>query len=259
MSIQYLFGTSLLLGFTGALVPGPLLTVTLAESARWRVATGPAIIAGHAAVEAALVLAALKGLAAWLRLPPVAGSIALVGGLVLFWFAWGLVRDLRSGTALLPPPIRFDGDVETSFEEAIPLGAALQSTLSPGTASRSAPNRAAAPSSFHLAGRGALLSVTNPYWLLWWAGIGTAYLAVALKRGTLGVVAFFGGHILADFLWYTAVSLAAAGGGRLLSPGAHRALLWGCAAFLSGLGLYFFLSSWHLLNPPAALPLPLPR
>ncbi|MDI3281462.1 MAG: LysE family transporter, partial [Bacillota bacterium] len=68
MSNQYLFWTSLLLGFTGALVPGPLLTVTLAESARWRFAAGPALIAGHAAVEGALVLAAVKGLAVWLRL-----------------------------------------------------------------------------------------------------------------------------------------------------------------------------------------------
>ena len=53
---------------------------------------------------------------------------------------------------------------------------------------------------------GVVATVANPYWLLWWATIGANFVALARQGGALGLVSFFSGHILADFLWYTLVA-----------------------------------------------------
>ena len=50
---------------------------------------------------------------------------------------------------------------------------------------------------------------------------------------------FFAGHILADLLWYTAVSTAVAKGRRLLTDRIYRRLIGLCAAFLVLFSLYF--------------------
>ena len=46
--------TSFIVALSGALMPGPLLTLTVGEAAR-RVLGGPLIIVGHALLELALV------------------------------------------------------------------------------------------------------------------------------------------------------------------------------------------------------------
>ena len=55
-------GTSFILALSGALMPAPLLTVTVAEAAQRGVRAGPLIITGHAILELLLVVAVIKGL-----------------------------------------------------------------------------------------------------------------------------------------------------------------------------------------------------
>jgi threonine/homoserine/homoserine lactone efflux protein len=86
---------------------------------------------------------------------------------------------------------------------------------------------------------GVLMSLANPYWLIWWLTIGLGYVLFAMKFGLLGVALFYVGHILADFAWYTLVSGAVAQGRRFISPGLYRGFLAGCAVFLFGFGGYF--------------------
>jgi threonine/homoserine/homoserine lactone efflux protein len=88
---------------------------------------------------------------------------------------------------------------------------------------------------------GALVSATNPYWLIWWATVGAAYVATSLELGSLGLATFFGGHILSDLAWFTLVGALVASGRRLLTDRVYRALIFACAVFLAGLGLYFIL------------------
>ena len=38
-----------------------------------------------------------------------------------------------------------------------------------------------------LAASGVAVSVANPFWLLWWATIGAAYVAASLEEGAAGV------------------------------------------------------------------------
>jgi threonine/homoserine/homoserine lactone efflux protein len=63
------FGLSFLTALSGALQPGPLLTYTIAQTLRTRQhgwLTGARVIAGHAAIEAVLIVGLILGLAALL-------------------------------------------------------------------------------------------------------------------------------------------------------------------------------------------------
>jgi len=48
MELSVIFMTSLVMGFSGAIMPGPLLTVTINESLRRGARVGPQIVTGHA-------------------------------------------------------------------------------------------------------------------------------------------------------------------------------------------------------------------
>src|SRR4030043_483114 len=63
---------------------------------------------------------------------------------------------------------------------------------------------------------GILMSVLNPYWVIWWATVGLAYILHSRRFGLAGISFFFAGHILADFAWYSAVKGAVGRGERFL-------------------------------------------
>ncbi|MFP3870256.1 MAG: LysE family transporter [Syntrophobacteria bacterium] len=195
-----IFATSFILALSGALMPGPLLTVTLSESATRGPSAGPLIVLGHGLLELLLVLLLLVGLAPVLRNESVVGSIGIAGALVLIWMAVGMIRTL--------PSLSLQG-VTTSTSSTHPVWA------------------------------GVLMSVANPYWTIWWATIGLGYTLYSWKVGLWGVVAFFLGHISADLAWYAAVSLVVARGRRFMSDRVYRGLIACCAVALLGFGIYF--------------------
>ncbi len=194
------FATSLLLAFSGAMMPGPLLTATISESARRGALTGPLLILGHSILELAMVAALLFGLAPVLASDAVFAAIALAGAVVLFVMAAGMFRSL--------PALRIAWEERRS-------------------------------SSGPLLSAGILLSLSNPYWTIWWATIGLGYLLTCRSLGGAGVAAFFLGHVAGDFLWYSAVSLLVSRGRRLLSDRIYRGLIGLCASFLVGFACYF--------------------
>jgi len=83
---------------------------------------------------------------------------------------------------------------------------------------------------------GILTSISNPFWMLWWATIGLGYITLSLRSGYIGLTSFFTGHILADLVWYSLIAAAVAGGKKFLSDGVYRAILVACGVFLVGLG-----------------------
>jgi threonine/homoserine/homoserine lactone efflux protein len=188
-----LFATSFVVALSGAIMPGPLLTVTISESSRRGVMTGPLLIAGHAILELALVVALLLGLAPLLKMEPVFIMIALAGSVVLLWMGIGMLKALPTMTLIT------DGGAER--EKNLILS-------------------------------GIILSLVNPYWSIWWATIGLGYIIHSMNAGTMGVVAFFSGHVLGDLFWYAAVSTAIWRGRRLLSDRGYRLLIGACAVFL---------------------------
>jgi threonine/homoserine/homoserine lactone efflux protein len=162
---------------------------------------GPLIVLGHGILEVCLVVAVVLGLGKLLVRNAVLGWIGILGGAVLIWMAWGMFRSLR------------------------------------GLSLSAAADRGARPRHPVLAG--ILTSLSNPYWAVWWATIGLGYIALSLKLGTVGLVAFYCGHILSDLAWYGAISLSLVLGHRLLTDRAYRGLVAACAVFLFGFGLYF--------------------
>ncbi|MBW1991213.1 MAG: LysE family transporter [Deltaproteobacteria bacterium] len=205
--------TSFVVALSGAMMPGPLLTVTVGESARRGFWAGPLIIVGHAALELALVLLLLIGLGAWLHRPWILGVVGLSGAGVLAWMGLGLVKASRHS--------RLEFDSQTA-------------------------------GGLHPVWAGVLMSLANPYWLLWWLTIGLGYVLFSAKFGLFGVFLFFIGHILADFAWYSLVSAAVAQGRHFLSDKLYRGFLAGCGVFLVAFGGYFGIQGVKFLL--AALP-----
>lgn len=217
MELTAIFGTALIVGLTGAMTPGPLLTVTIAEAARRGFRVGPLLMVGHALLEGALVAALAAGLATVIAHDAVMGAIATVGGVFLLYMGGTIVRDALSG--------RLSLEVQ---RETAAAGEGDGARVPAGTG--------------RLVGLGLLTSVSNPYWSLWWATIGLGYITLSLERGMPGLVSFYTGHISADFLWYSAVAAAVAGGRRFLTPPLYRGILALCGGFLVFLGGYFIYS-----------------
>ncbi|HKK00886.1 MAG TPA: LysE family transporter [Desulfuromonadales bacterium] len=200
MTLATIAATSFVLGFSGAMMPGPMLTVTISETVRRGPWAGPLLVAGHAALEALLVVLLFFGLGDLVRSPAAFTAVALVGGATLVWMGFGMLRSL--------PGLTLDWDIS-------------------GDASR------------HPVTAGAVVSLANPYFTLWWATVGLTYLFVAHGSGWMGVVVFYLFHILSDLVWYSFVSAAVACGRRFLSDRAYRLMVGSCALFILGFGCYF--------------------
>ncbi len=205
MNITALFATAFLVGLSGAMMPGPLLTVTIAESAHRGFKAGPLIVLGHALLELALIIALLAGLSFYLKKPMVTNVISMVGGGFLIFIGLNMIRDVIKGRVSLEQNKNNTGKGMT----------------------------------MHPVVAGILVSLSNPFWIVWWATIGLTYLTLALKSGTAGIASFFTGHIMADLLWYSLIAAAVAGGRRFLKQQVYQVVIILCGVFLTGLGGYF--------------------
>lgn len=198
-----IFVSSFFVGLSGSLLPGPFLTITIAESARQGLGAGAALVLGHGIAELIVVIALARGLGHLLGKDYVTGNISLLGGAFLLWMAYGIIT-----TAWGP-----------------------QDPFAEGT------SQAASSSSLVLTG--ILASVFNPTWLVWWASIGTTYVLSTLRKGVVGLASFYTGHILSDVSWYLLVSFVVAAGRMLTAGLVYRVILTACGIFLVLLGGYF--------------------
>lgn len=188
------FTTSFVIAFSGAMMPGPFMTMTIGESARKGPWVGPKMIAGHALLEMVLLVAIFFGLAPMFQKDLFFILIALIGGGIMIWMAQSMFRSL--------PKLEINA---TANDEK----------------------------SMNLYLAGILMSLANPYWIIWWATIGLGYVLHSQKLGLAGIVFFFVGHILGDLVWYSAISLAVGKGRKFFGNKTYRILVGSCAAFLS--------------------------
>ena len=204
-----IFVSSFIIALSGALMPGPLLAVTIRDTTRRGFIAAPLLVLGHGILELGLVMLLLLGLAEWLKGDAAATVIALVGCGALLWMAAGMAREVRS--------LRFEA-------------------------------RAAKPSSFadgsdrsllRPVADGIVASISNPYWSLWWATIGLGYLVLSSGQGPAGVAFFFAGHILADAAWFLFVGLTVSAGRGRFTDRIYRGIVGVCAGFLFFFALSF--------------------
>ena len=91
---------------------------------------------------------------------------------------------------------------------------------------------------------GALTSVANPYFWIWWLSVGSALVLAELRESLVLAMIFMIGHWSADFGWYTLVSTSLDRGRTLLSEANYRRTLALCGAFLVLFGTSYLASAW---------------
>lgn len=208
-----IFGTSFLVGLSGAVAPGPLLAFNIRETVRHGFLAGPYVVTGHAVLELVVVVALALGLTQVLHSDPTKAAIGILGGLFLLWMGWGMLRN--PGQVAPGSTERHHGVAQGGITELI-VG-------------------------------GVLVSLSNPYWAIWWITVGAALMTRSLELGLVGIGAFYLGHILSDLSWYGLVSAALASGRRLITGRLYRGIMLGCGAFLAIMGGYFIVTGINVL------------
>lgn len=206
-----MFLSAFITGFSGAMMPGPMLGVTIDGSLKRGAVAGPMVVLGHGALEFMLVMAMALGLKDFFASPRVAGLIGLIGGGFLMWMSFNMAKSA------IRDAVSMQDDTKGRFNVQ------------------------------NLVLAGALVSITNPYFVMWWATAGMEMIRQAYFLGWWGVISFYIGHILSDLTWYSAVSFGISRGKRVLSHQLYRWLVFGLGLFLIGFSLYFMHSGIKML------------
>ena len=178
--------SSFLIAISGDVMPGPVLTVTISESAKRGFMAGPMIVLGHGILELSLMILIIFGFANIVNRPGVIGVVGLAGGVVLIGLSYGMLKNLKNLRLDLTPDQNISGN---------PVIA------------------------------GILTSLANPYWTIWWATIGVGYVVIAMKFGMMGILFFFIGHIAADLAWYSGISFLVTRGRKHISDRIYRGII----------------------------------
>ncbi|MBN2160559.1 MAG: LysE family transporter [Spirochaetes bacterium] len=83
---------------------------------------------------------------------------------------------------------------------------------------------------------GAVLSIANPYFLIWWATVGAAMVMQAAGFGVAGLVIFMVAHWLCDLGWSWFLSALSYRGGRFFGNNFQKAVFAVSGVALVGFG-----------------------
>lgn len=191
---------SFLVALSGALVPGPMLTVTISNSLEKGSIAGPLIVVGHVITEIGLLLLLILGLGWVIGSHTATIIIGTIGGLVLIYMGYQISQSP-------PPHLQENKEVHSKYGSVF---------------------------------SGILSSISNPYFFIWWATIGWAFLLQGMAlAGIAGIIGFMVGHWAADLGIYSAVSVFTSKGSELITEKHYKTLMYGCGAFMICLGIYF--------------------
>lgn len=201
-----IFLSALTVGFSGAMMPGPLLTYTINQSLIYGPRSGVLITLGHALLELVLMILIFFGLDIVLKSIAAQIIIGILGGLLLIYTGIDMILNSIKN--------------KTSIQMGQNKGASKNMLLS-----------------------GIVISATNPYFLLWWAVIGLGFVIKSYDSlGYFGVGVYYAGHVLADFIWYGAISFIVGSTRKFIKEKPYRILI-----FILGCLIIFFGGSF-LLN-----------
>lgn len=210
MSLLSLFSIGFIMGLTGAMAPGPLLTITIGESVKRGGITGPLIVLGHGILELVILLLIVFGATTFLNTPAILSMIAFFGGFVLIYMGCKTISGLKNYSISVEP--------------------------------------AGATKGLHPVVIGIVVSLSNPYWFIWWFTIGMGYVMFAGDLGIAGIIAFFAGHISSDLAWYSFVSYGIQFGGRYVNLKAIKTILLFCSMFLILFGIFFIIKGYNFIR-----------
>src|SRR4030043_2120556 len=157
-------GTVIVTSLSGVMMPGPMFTMTLAQSLKspW---AGVLVSLGHAVIEVPLILLVYFGLANFFQNDIVKLVLSVLGGGMIVWMGYDLFRARKK--------LAREGK-DTSYNAFI---------------------------------AGILMSGLNPFFLFWWATVGSLLLTSFIDAvGTWGLPFFIVVHWLCDLVWLSLVS-----------------------------------------------------
>jgi threonine/homoserine/homoserine lactone efflux protein len=201
-----LLGLAFVTGFSGAIMPGPLLLAVIGQTVVQGFPGMFWLVVGHALLELVTVALLVAGLQAVIARPRVRGVIGVVGGAALAWMGCDMFRSV--------PGLTLD------------LDKAATAAFSP----------------LMLILWGAGVCAANPYFTGWWATIGVGQMATMAPRNLREYLGFYLGHEASDFTWYTIVALIIVTGRRWLTDGLYHGLVYTCAVLVALLGVWFLVT-----------------
>ncbi len=196
---------AMFLSLSGVMAPGPITAVTVAKGSRSQHA-GAWIAVGHGIVEFPLMAVIFLGFEYVFTSPQAKGVIGFVGGLFLFFLAYGMFRSISRA------------DIGGSRAFRSPVAA------------------------------GAILTIANPYFLIWWATVGASLIIGAVEFGAVGVIAFAIFHWLCDLIWCYFLSALSFRGGRFFGNSFQKIIFGVCGAFLLFMGGKFVIDAVRTLS-----------
>ncbi|MBN1871103.1 MAG: LysE family transporter [Candidatus Omnitrophica bacterium] len=208
MNVLILFSTGVLIGITGAIIPGPLTLFTVSEVMKSNRFAGLKVIFGHIVTEFLLILIIFLGLYHFLKSQILLRATTAVGGIALV--AMGAILFLKS------PRMKSLKDTN---------GSHIAGGLFLG---------------------GIFFSIASPGFIVWWVTIGLSTVMRSLLHGIIGVAILSLGHWTADIIWYWSLSYAVDKGKNHLSERNYRNIVRALSALLGLLGLYFLYQSLFL-------------
>jgi threonine/homoserine/homoserine lactone efflux protein len=237
-ALAALFVTSFGVGFTGALMPGPLTTLAVRETMRRGFWAGPLLAVGHSLVDLVLVIGLALGLSRFLDNDSVNGGIGIVGGLFLLWMGVHTIGALPKEVPALAPALA-NGPGAATYD-----GSWRQRWMR----SLAASDRPRPSTALVLGVAAGLVTLSSPGVIVWWATVGTLLVQQGLDHGAAGVASIYTGHILSDIVWLSLLALLLTSGRHLMSGFVYRGVLAFCALLLLALGAYFLSSGLVLVS-----------
>jgi len=217
-SLVSIFAFSFLVALTGAMAPGPLLTYTIIKSVKMQqrgYLMGAWIILGHAVIEMGIILLLLSGFSFIFHNVVFMRVVGVVGGFILLCFGASVVINVVRDKI----PTEFLSASKNKIEEeSRPINQGVDNPVIGG----------------------ALVSMSNPYWWIWWATIGFAFMVqfdISFHNWPK-LIAFFIGHEAGDLIWYLLISCFAFFGVRFLNKKIYYAILFACGIFMIVFGIY---------------------
>ena len=89
---------------------------------------------------------------------------------------------------------------------------------------------------------GIMMTGLNPFFLMWWATIGSMLIMKFLGFGTSGLIIFIIAHWLCDLVWLSFVSVTVYKTRALWGRRLQEWLFIGCSLLLVGFGIWFIVS-----------------
>ena len=91
IEILLFIATSFAVGLSGALVPGPMLTVTISDSLKKGFIAGPMIVLGHVMAELSIIILIFAGLGWFIGSSTAVFIIGTLGGFMMLFLGYRMI------------------------------------------------------------------------------------------------------------------------------------------------------------------------